>query len=132
MTIAIDRAVYSQLLVKYQPKVIETEEEYNQAFSALLELMKRQDRSREETELLKLLTTLIKEFDEKQPSPEPASPHEVLGHLMEENGLKLVDLVGQVGSLEVVSEIINGKRSPSLAEAKILAEKFHVSPAVFI
>lgn len=132
MTITIDRAVYSQLLVKYQPKVIETEEEYNQAFSALLELMKRQERSLEETELLKLLTTLIKEFDEKQLQPEPASPHEVLGHLMEENGLKLVDLVGQVGALEDVSDLVNGKRSPNRGEAKILAQIFHVSPAVFI
>jgi HTH-type transcriptional regulator/antitoxin HigA len=131
MTIAIDKAVYSELLIKYQPKVIETEEEYNQAHRALLELMKRQERSAEETELLKLLTALVKEFDEKQPEPEPASPHEVLWHLMEENGLELVDLVGKVGSEEIVLEIVNGKRAPSEAEVKVLSEIFHVSGAVF-
>lgn len=131
MTITINRAVYRQLLVKYQPKVIETEEEYDQIYHALLELTKS-ERSPEESELLKLLTTLIKEFEEKQLSPPTASSDEVLRHLMEENGLEIVDLVTQVGSEEVVLEIVNGIRSPNKTEAKNLAQIFHVSPAVFL
>ncbi len=62
----------------------------------------------------------------------PASPLEVLLHLMEKNEIKQADLVGKVGSSGVVSEIINGKRGISKAQAKALGEIFHVSPSVFI
>jgi HTH-type transcriptional regulator/antitoxin HigA len=132
MTFTIDKTIYSQLLGKFQPKIIKTKEEYDGASCILLELMLRKERSPEETELLQLIAMIIQEFDKRQEQPEPASPQEVLLHLMEERNLKQVDLVGKIGSKGVVSEIVNGKRSISKAQAKILAEIFHVSVSVFI
>lgn len=132
MTAVIDKAAYGQLLVKFQPKVIETQEEYTQVRQILLELMRKTERSPEETAILKLIATLVKEFDEKPPVPEAPSPQEVLLHLMEENGLRQVDLVGHIGSKGVVSEIVKGKRSLSKSQSKTLAEIFQVSPSVFI
>jgi HTH-type transcriptional regulator / antitoxin HigA len=41
-------------------------------------------------------------------------------------------LVGVIGSSGVVSEVINGKRSISKAQAKALGEYFKVSPSLFI
>ncbi|MFN4849206.1 type II toxin-antitoxin system HigA family antitoxin, partial [Microcystis sp.] len=76
--------------------------------------------------------TIIKDFDAKQPQPEPASPREVLLHLMSANNMKQADLVGKIGSKGVVSEIVKGKRSISKAQGKILGEIFNVSPSVFI
>ncbi|PSF38400.1 transcriptional regulator [Aphanothece hegewaldii CCALA 016] len=130
--IVIDKAIYGELLVKYQPKVIDNEKEYDDARRILLELMKQKDRNPEEIALIKLIGTLIKEYDEKQEKPEQATPYEVLLHLMEENKIKQVDLVGKIGSKGVVSEIVHGKRSISKSQAKALGEFFHVSPAVFI
>jgi HTH-type transcriptional regulator/antitoxin HigA len=132
MTLTIDKTIYSQLLGKFQPKIIKTIEEYNEANRILLELMLRKERSLEETELLQLIAMIVKEFDKKQEQPEPASPQEVLLHLMEERNFKQVDLVGKIGSKGVVSEIVHGKRSISKAQAKTLAEIFHVSSSVFI
>jgi len=132
MTLTIDKTIYSQLLGKFQPKVIKTTEEYDEANRILLELMLRTERSPEETELLQLIAMIIQEFDKRQEQPEPASPQEVLLHLMEERNLKQVDLVGKIGSKGVVSEIVNGKRSISKSQAKTLAEIFHVSASVFI
>lgn len=132
MTVVIDKDIYSQLLIKFQPKVIENEEEYEQARRTLLDLMLQKERILEETVLLKLIAALIKEFDEKQKKPEQASPHEVLLYLMEENKVRQTDLVGKIGSKGVVSEIVNGKRSISKSQAKVLGEFFHVSPAIFI
>ena len=131
-TPVINKASYTKLLVKFQPKVIETEEEYNQVHHELLGLMRNIERSPEETALLKLMVTLVKEFEQKQQKPKPASAHEILRHLMEENNLRQIDLVGKIGSKGVVSEIVNGKRSISKSQAKTLAEIFHVSPALFI
>lgn len=132
MISTLDTARYSQLLTKFLPKIIETEEEYEQSRRLLLELMRRSERSPEETALLKSIATLVKEFDERQEQPEPASPLEILLHLMEENGLRQVDLAGKIASKGVISEIINGKRAISKSQAKALGEMFHVSPALFI
>lgn len=82
--------------------------------------------------MVKLMATIIQDFDVKQPQPEPASPREVLLHLMSANNMKQADLVGKIGSKGVVSEIVNGKRSISKAQGKILGETFNVSPSVFI
>ena len=132
MTLTIDKTIYSQLLGKFQPKVIKTIEEYDESNRILLELMLRTERSPEETELLQLIAMIIQEFDKRQEQPEPTSPQEVLLHLMEERELKQADLVGKIGSKGVVSEIVNGKRSISKSQAKTLAEIFHVSASVFI
>ena len=58
-----------------------------------------------------------------------SSPAEMLEFLMEENGLKPADLPIPASR---VSEILAGKRDISKAQAIALAERFKVSPAVFI
>jgi HTH-type transcriptional regulator/antitoxin HigA len=47
-------------------------------------------------------------------------------------GLKQGDLAELLGSKGRVSELINGKRTISKAQAKALAEFFHVSAELFI
>jgi HTH-type transcriptional regulator / antitoxin HigA len=42
------------------------------------------------------------------------------------------DWVGKLGSSGVVSEIVNGKRSISKAQAQVLSDMFKVSPRWFI
>jgi HTH-type transcriptional regulator / antitoxin HigA len=44
----------------------------------------------------------------------------------------ILTLVGVIGSRGVVSEIVNGKRSISKAQAKALGQLFDVSPSLFI
>lgn len=51
---------------------------------------------------------------------------------MKENGLRQVDLAEEIGSQGVVSEILNGKRAINARQAKALASRFSVSPAVFL
>jgi HTH-type transcriptional regulator / antitoxin HigA len=60
------------------------------------------------------------------------APHELLQHSMESNGTSQADLVGLIGSREVVSEVVNGKRAISKSQAKALSEFFNVSPGLFI
>ena len=50
-----------------------------------------------------------------------SAPHEILQHILEFSGLKQSDLVKITGSSSgVVSEIVNGKRTISKAQAKAL------------
>ena len=132
MTISLDKTTYSKLLVEYQPKVITTEAEYDQALETVEKLMADQQRTPEQTAILQLLVTLIEEFETKYYPIEPSSPHAMLEHLMDTRGIKQSDLVGIIGSKGVVSEVVNRKRAISKAQAKALGELFNVSPALFI
>ena len=55
-----------------------------------------------------------------------------LRHIMEASGTCEADLVGILGSSEGVADIVNGKRAMSKTQAKILAERFKVSPTLFM
>lgn len=123
---------YANLLAKYQPKAIDTEEENEAAIAVAEELDRRQNRTLEEDALLKLLAILIERFeDEHYPIPE-GTPHSMLLHLMEARDLKQEELVGVIGSRGIVSEVVNGKRGISKAQAKALAEFFKVDVGLFI
>lgn len=59
-------------------------------------------------------------------------PRDMLRHLMEHRGLRQRDLVPIFGSSSVVSDVIQGKRAVSKAQARRLGEFFRVSAEVFI
>jgi HTH-type transcriptional regulator/antitoxin HigA len=120
------------LLAKYQPKVIETEEENDRAISLAQELEHKANRTPEENAILELLVILIEKFEEEHYTLDEGTPRSMLLHLMEANEIEEENLVGVIGSLEVVSEVVNGKRSISKAQAKALAEFFSVDVGLFI
>jgi HTH-type transcriptional regulator / antitoxin HigA len=127
----INRNVYGDLLAQHQPKVIETEAE-NEAAILLAESLEQRQRTPEEDALLELLIILIEKFEETSYPLPNLEADRMLRHLMEARNMKQEKLVGVIGSRGVVSEIVNGKRSISKAQAKILGELFHISPSLFI
>lgn len=131
MTRTFSKESYASLLAQYQPKIIETEEE-NEAAIALAEELEHRDRTPEEDVLLELLVTLIEKFEDEHYQLNAATPQSILLHFMEARDIRQEDLIGVIGSRGVVSEVVNGKRSISKAQAKALAEFFHVSPELFI
>jgi HTH-type transcriptional regulator/antitoxin HigA len=120
------------LLTRVLPKAIETEKENERALAEIEKLIdKGKARSSEETALLGLLLNLVEKFEaEHYPIPD-APPHEVIRHLMQEQGLRPRDLAPVIGSRGYASDLINGKREISKAMAKKLAGFFHVPPEVF-
>lgn len=124
---------YKRLLTEVMPIPIETEEDNERMLAAVDQLMgKGENLSAEEGALLRLLSTLIEDFETKFYQPEDATPLEVLRHLMEERGLKQSDLWELFGSKGIASEVLSGKRGISKAQAKKLAEYFHVPVSLFI
>jgi HTH-type transcriptional regulator / antitoxin HigA len=57
--------------------------------------------------LLDTVTTLVAEYDREQVVIPKGSPSEVLRFLMEQNNLKQIDLVAEIGSQSVVSSILS-------------------------
>ena len=133
MTLIFNSDKYTELLVKYQPKLIKTEEENEKALAIVEELMHRSNRSPEEEELYELLIALIEKFEQEYYSPnQSTTPHSILSFLIEQKGIKQSDLIGVIGSKGVVSEVVNGKREISKSQAKALGNFFNVDAGLFI
>ena len=135
MTTNYDPHAYANLLVEYLPGVIQTEEENEKALEFADRLMKKGEgkRSPEEERLLSLLVTLIEDFEEKTyPMGQTSNPAVALRELMNEHELKQTDMVEIFGSQGVVSQVLNGKREISKAQARKLSDRFHLPLDIFI
>lgn len=124
---------YGRLLARKLPAVIRTEEENNRVIAELEELDKRSDKLRsEEREYCDLLTVLVEAFEQANYALGGSTPSSRLRSLMEEHGLRQRDLLEVFGSRGVASEVVNGKRAISKAQAKKLAGLFHVPADLFL
>jgi HTH-type transcriptional regulator / antitoxin HigA len=132
MTITLDRDNYPQLLAEFVPQEIDSEVEYDRALAIAERLAFKKNKTTAEIKFLKLIVILIKDYEKVHYPMDSVSPHELLQHLMESNQTRQADLVGLIGSRGVVSEVVNGKRAISKAQAKALGEFFSVSPGLFI
>ena len=81
--------------------------------------------------LLDTLGTLIHAYEEGHVPIAEASGPEVLELLIEEHGLEPRDLP-EIGTAQDVRAVLAGKRELHVGEIRALAERFNVSPAVFI
>jgi len=81
--------------------------------------------------LMDTLGTLIRACDEEHYPLPDARGGNVLRFLMDEYGLTQSDLP-EVGSQGVISEILRGRRELNIRQIRLLAQRFHVSPPVFV
>jgi len=129
----IDPVRYKRLLSQTMPVIIETEEENERMLRVIEKLMdKGEGVSLEEEKVLKLLTRLVEDFEERYYRPRDATPLEVLHHLMESREVKQTHLWEVFGSKGIASEVLNGKRGISKTHARALADYFHVPADLFI
>ena len=113
--------------------VIHSEDDYDMAVERLNHLIDDVGNNEQHPlyELLDTLGTVIHAYEEKHhPVPE-SSGFEMLQFFMNEHGLLISDLQ-EIGSPNTVSEILDGKRELTVKQIRALAERFHVSPAIFI
>ena len=110
-----------------------TEAEYEALVEALDAVLDAggADESHPMARLADYLGDLVAQWEARDPMPDGASPLEVLRFLMAQRGLKQVDLP-EIGSQGVVSEVLHGKRTLNLRQARALAERFGVSAQVFL
>jgi len=117
------------------PGVITTEAENERFLKIAGRLLKKRDEdlSPEEDRLLDLLVTLIEDFEEKEyPMRQVANPQVALRELMREHELKQSDMLDVFGSQGVVSQVLNGKREISKAQARRLSARFRLPVDIFI
>ena len=110
-----------------------TEAEYEALVEALDAVLDAggADESHPMARLADYLGDLVAEWESRDSMPDGATPLEVLRFLMAQHDLKQVDLP-EIGSQGVVSEIMHGKRTLNLRQARALAERFGVSAQMFL
>ncbi len=130
---ALDPVAYGELLAVELPQPIQNDREFDRMAARLeaLDFAKRK-LTREEKALREILAALIEVYDETHHHIPKQPPYEIVKHLMEQRGLKQADLVPVLGSRAQVSDLVNGKRGISKAQARKLAEYFGVSAELFI
>jgi HTH-type transcriptional regulator/antitoxin HigA len=124
---------YIDLLLAHPPAKPRNRRELAE-LTALLETLganeKKQSRAMER--FIETLTALVMQYEEDiEPDPE-RSPAGVLKFLMEERGLRQIDLVPILGSKSYVSQVLSGHRPISRDAAFKLAEFFRVSAYSFL
>ena len=130
MTLDLD---YTELLVAHQPAKPRNREELAE-MTALLEKLacKEEVQSPAMERFIETITALVLQYeDEVEPGLEE-SPVGVLKFLMEERGLRQVDMVPILGSKSYVSQILSGHRPISREAARKLAAYFRVSLRSFL
>ena len=131
-TTEIRDSIYAKLLAKSLPRPIRSEAEHERLTATLLALDERDDLSPEEEALAEVLTLLIEDYEEKYHPLPRVSPNASLNALMEERELKHKDIWPVLGNKGAATEVLSGRRSISKAQAKRLAEFFHVPIDLFI
>lgn len=110
-----------------------SEVEYQRAIALFERLMDivGDDETHPLSSLMETLCLLIESYEtEHYPKPE-VSGNEVLQFLMTQNSLYPSDLA-EIGSVDNVLEIINGKSELNARQIRILSKRFQVSPEVFL
>ncbi|HEX8814251.1 MAG TPA: helix-turn-helix domain-containing protein [Terriglobales bacterium] len=114
------------------PTVIGCDEQNEEYINLLWQLEHKPDLTDEEKRFAELLTVLIHQYEEKHYQLRRASPIEIIQELMKANDLKQKDLAGVFGTESIVSEVLNGKRELNINHVRKLAERFAVSPELFL
>ncbi|WP_293128067.1 transcriptional regulator [Microcoleus sp. bin38.metabat.b11b12b14.051] len=132
MTVTFDTDTYSNLLSKYQPRIIKTEEENEIFLEIVEELISRTNLNPEEDVLLELLVKLIEDFEYKHYQINSSTPQSRLLHLMDARSLEAADLVEILGSSEAVVDVICDRLEITKQQAEALGKLFHVDPGLFL
>lgn len=123
---------YRQLLAKYAPQPIRSQQSYEQALAQLEELMVPRPNAARSL-LIEVLATLIEKYESREyPTPEVA-PAEMLEKLLSTKGVKAVDVAKATGiPTATLSNVLAGRRGISKQNAFKLGEYFGLSPIAFL
>jgi HTH-type transcriptional regulator / antitoxin HigA len=132
MTQTINLKVYSQLVAEVTPKIIETEDEYEQFLAVAERLTFKQEPTPEESALYDLVTMLVETYEAQHYPIDKSSPAEVLQHIIESSGIDSSDLAKIFGSNEILECVLAGHQLINTTQARALADRFKLSPQIFL
>ncbi len=133
MTLTFNPDKYKQLLTQYQPKLIRTEAENEEALLVIEELMSRPQKTPEEDELYELLVFLVEKFETEFYQPLiAATPFSMLTLLMEQKNLSKTDIYALFQDELDWERLSNNTVIITPSQAKVLGDFFGIDKNLFI
>jgi HTH-type transcriptional regulator / antitoxin HigA len=124
---------YMNLAERFPLVPIANKQHLKEAIAVAKELASRESLRKEEHGYFLVLSDLIESYEKKSGRlGAKTTPAQALRYLMEENGLTQTDLVPIVGHKSHLSAFLHGKRGLSKTNAIKLAQRFKVSPMLFL
>ena len=114
-----------------KPKIIKTEEAYEEALGFVESLMDAKPGSRQEEEL-ELWALLVEQYEKEQHPIEAPDPIEAIRFRMDQLGLDRKDMEPFIGSKSKVSEVLNRKRPLSLPMIRSLHHRLGIPADVLV
>jgi HTH-type transcriptional regulator / antitoxin HigA len=124
---------YIELLTEFQPRPIHSEKALARAYRLIEKLMRKDNLSADEADMLEMLSVLVEQFESRENPTPVLSSSELLEHLIEAHGLSQSDVAREAQiPRSTISEIVAGQRGISKTNIAKLAKYFRVSPSSFI
>jgi HTH-type transcriptional regulator / antitoxin HigA len=111
--------------------VIRNDIDYKKALKRIGELLNSEPGS-QEFEELELLTILIDDYENQSFTINEPDPISIIYFVMEQRGLKQIDLVGILGEKTTVSKVLNRKRPLTLEMVRNFSKEFHIPADLLI
>jgi HTH-type transcriptional regulator / antitoxin HigA len=123
---------YRNLLSKFLPQPIRSEQDYKRALTQLERLMVPKPGAARSL-LIEVFSTLIEKYECREYPTPCVPPSTMLAQLLEANNLKCADLAKQTGiPAATLSNVLANRRGISKKNANTLGKYFRVSPIVFL
>ncbi|MGF1522763.1 MAG: type II toxin-antitoxin system HigA family antitoxin [Leptolyngbyaceae cyanobacterium] len=128
---ATDSSSYIELLKKFPPRPIKSEEELFAVQEVIDNLLDSGEITPEEQDYINVLGILVHEYEEEHVFIPDLYGVELLKALIDELGLKQKDLVNVFKTESIISAILNGQRKFTVEHIEKLSDFFKLSPSVF-
>ena len=130
-----DNIQFEAFKIKLMPlaySLIKSEKQYFKYCDELEELLKLKKKTRDQNDLIDLLTLLIEKYDDDHDTSRDLDPVEFIVLLMKDHKMKPVDLGRELGvSKSLVSDVLNYRRAVSKVMVRKLAERFKMQQEAF-
>lgn len=123
---------YLELLINYPPRPIKTNEQCQEVQAQIDRILDSETISSAQQEYLNLLGTLIREYEEKHVLLPVLSGVELLKISIDEMAIEAKDLIDIFESESMLTAILNGDSSLTIAHVEQLANRLKVSPSIFL
>jgi HTH-type transcriptional regulator / antitoxin HigA len=124
---------YLALIRRFPLRPIRSDAELDAASEVVDDLTGRSDLSPAESDYLDVLGDLVEKFEDEHVEMPHVSDAAMLRSLIDEMGIKQVDVARGTGiSKTVLSLILNGKRDLTREHIKLLSKYFGVNPSSFL
>ncbi|MDJ0898796.1 MAG: transcriptional regulator [Xenococcus sp. MO_188.B8] len=123
---------YLQLINTFPPRPINNEAELLATQEQIDAIIDKQNLTQDDKDYLKVLGTLVYEYEQKyEPMPVPQGI-ELIQALMTEENLQPCDLISIFGDEPTVTKVLEKKQEITAKQIQKLSEFFHISPIMFL